>query len=210
MIYFFKRYFFKYHFFILSGVLISLTGIILLYNPNIIKKNSVFVNYIYCALKGNWSSGSNSGKGNNLDLNLAKPGDILLGGKPGTGWGHFSHAALYLGDGYILQGFVDWGVTLGKAQRYHEYDWACILRVKVSPEGKFKAINYALEQRSKAFHILALKPGERYWNCTKIVWAAYKKAGVNLDSKNDLWITPDAIFNSPNVEVVASEGGEGE
>jgi uncharacterized protein YycO len=62
------------------------------------------------------------------------------------------------------------------------------------------AVEYARAQIGKIFHPLAFKPGDQYWNCTKIIWKAYAENGVDLDALNDVWLTPDAFLNSPWVE----------
>jgi uncharacterized protein YycO len=157
-------------------------------------------------LEGKTSTGVFSGRPNSLDFSTAEPGDILLAGDHGGSYGHFTHAGLYLGQGMVLEGYVDCGVSRQWEGHYRYYDWACIMRVKIPPEQRQAALDYALQQENKTFYPIAFKSGERYWNCTKVIWAAYLKQGVDLDSKNDLWVTPDSIYHSQMLEIVTSSG----
>lgn len=144
---------------------------------------------------------------NNLPLDQLEPGDILLGGWPGCAYGHFSHAGLYLGDNRVLESYVDTGVTVNSVSHYSDYTYACILRVKADQKVKQRAIDYALKQQGKLFYPVSFKNDERYWNCSKIIWKAYQREGINIDAANDIWIPPDNFYQSDQVMIVALKGG---
>lgn len=200
-------WFFRYYPLILSGTFLLLLSMILTCNPGYLARlpETVPACYFRNAVQGRVGSGYFGGSGNQIDFSMLKPGDILLGGKPGGAYGHFTHAGLYLGEGQVIEGYVDCGVTRQEVECYHRYDWACILRVKAPDDVRKKAVEYASRQEGKLFYPGAFKPGERYWNCTKLIWAAYYRQGIDLDSGQDLWITPDAICHSSWVMVVARE-----
>lgn len=143
---------------------------------------------------------------NGLDLKKAEPGDIILGGNRNGAWGHFSHMALYIGQGQVLEGYCDYGVTVQPALHFQNYDSACILRVKTSVKNRQIAVRYALRQLKRPVYVLALKKGDRTMNCGKLVWASYMKCGIDLDSFRDVVVLPDSVYCSPHVERIAFTG----
>lgn len=144
---------------------------------------------------------------NDISFSELEPGDILLGGWPGCAYGYFSHAGLYLGNQEVLESYIDTGVTVNSVAHYRDYTRACILRVKVDDKIKQRAIEYALKQQGKIFYPVSFKNDERYWNCSKIIWKAYQQQGIDLDAGNDLWIPPEAFYQSTRVEIIAIKGG---
>ncbi|MGI6486998.1 MAG: hypothetical protein GX964_09825 [Syntrophomonadaceae bacterium] len=200
--------FFRYYPLVLTGVVIILAAAIMVANPGYLHSlpQSVTACYIGNFCQGNVGTGYFTGRGNQLDFDRLHPGDILLGGKPGGAYGHFTHAGLYLGDNQVLEGYVDCGISRQPVNHYHRYDWACILRVQIPEKNRQQALAYALGQEFKPFYPAAFKPGERLWNCTKLIWAAYQRQGVDLDSNDDLWITPDAMYHSAHVQIIDQRG----
>ena len=202
------KLFFRCYYWFLTGCIVVLIAVILLLNPAYqpTASHSALITYIRSALQGDLAIGVFSGQPNRLDFTQLQVGDILLGGNPGGSYGHFTHAGLYLGQGQVLEGYVDCGLSRQLVEHYRNYDWACILRVKLPEAARAVAAEYARQREGRIFYPMAFKPGERYWNCTKIIWAAYQEQGIDLDPFNDLWVTPDALYQSPWVEVVDSEG----
>lgn len=156
--------------------------------------------------QGYFGSGIPSGRGNELDLSDIQPGDILLGGYDGATYGKFTHAAIYEGEGIAWQGWLSSGVSQVSIERFRYYDRACILRVNTDSENRRQAVEMVAGWDGQLFFPLAFKPGDRVWNCTKIIWEAYRRLGVDLDSGDDLWITPDNMYRSPRVSVIAQSG----
>ena len=202
------RIFFKYYLLILSGVSFSLGIAILCLTPDGLglTKRSVAVTFVQGFLKGHPPTGVYTGRRNRLDFSRLEPGDILLAGKPQAAYGHFTHAGLYLGQGDVLEGYVDCGLSRQPVTHYHSYDWACILRVELPPLERARVLEFATAQEFKPFYPAAFKPGQRYWNCTKIIWTAYQQVGLDLDPNVDLWVSPDALYFSPWVHVITAEG----
>jgi len=156
--------------------------------------------------RGSVGPGVPSGRGNHLPLNDLRPGDILLGGNDGSTYGSYTHAAIYAGAGRAWQGWLSTGVSPVAATRFREYDRACILRVKTDPRKRLQAAAMVGSWEGQVFYPLAFKPGDRIWNCTKIIWEAYRRMGLDLDAGRDLWVTPDNFYRSPLVTIVAEDG----
>lgn len=156
--------------------------------------------------QGKVGAGNPSGRGNDLPLHLLEPGDIILGGNNGSVYGTYTHAAVYAGDDQVWHGWMTSGISRASMYDALDYDRACILRVKASPEIREKAVK-AIERRSGyLFYPLAFNNGDRIWNCTKIIWKAYLEQGIELDAYHDLWLTPDQMYKSPSVSVIAESG----
>lgn len=191
-------------------LLLPLFILVLLFSVGIVSgfsaRNSIAGSYLSNLLTGKESTGSWAGVPNHIDLSEAKPGDILLAGNSSAAYGHFTHAGIIVDTNMLLEGYADCGIVLAPASRYRNYDWACLLRVQVSEPQQSAAVVYALAQQGKTFYPGAFKPNEQLWNCTKLIWSAYRQVGVDLDPNRDLWITPDALYQSPFVKVIASSG----
>ncbi|MGE5397349.1 MAG: hypothetical protein ACM3MK_07415 [Chitinophagales bacterium] len=150
--------------------------------------------------------GSPSGRGNSLNVDLLQPGDIILGGNNGSTYGRFTHAAIYQEKGYAWDGWLDAGVRQMKVSEFLDYDRACILRVKTNKLVKTRAVSYVAAQKGKLFYPLTFKKGERIWNCTKTIWQAYHRQGIDLDNGEDIWVVPDNLYNSSEVLVIDQSG----
>lgn len=144
--------------------------------------------------------------GNDISFKDIEVGDIILGGYPGCAYGRFSHAAIYVGKGNVIEGYLDSGITLNSVEHFRDYSEAAILRVKTSEEAKLAAADYARRNENGMFFPLAFKPGERIWNCTKIIWQAYMIQGIDLDSVGDIWVAPDSFYASPWVNIIEERG----
>jgi len=161
--------------------------------------NSVICTYVKSFLQGEIGPGYGQAKTQSLGSIDIEPGDIILGGWDNCAYGEYSHAGLYIGGDKVLEAYVDYGITLQPLQHYLDYNHLCILRVDAPLEVKANAISYALQQQKKLFYPLAFKKGDRYWNCTKLIWKAYHLNGIELDAINDIWIAPDSFRNSRSV-----------
>ncbi|MDO4540725.1 MAG: YiiX/YebB-like N1pC/P60 family cysteine hydrolase [Syntrophomonadaceae bacterium] len=130
------------------------------------------------------------------------PGDILLGGYLACSYGRYTHAALYVGEGEVIEAYMDLGVVQQSMNHFRNYDYYAILRPKVGDEVKTAAIQYAASKCGQLFYPLAFNRDERYWNCTKIIWKAYEVQGADMDPIGDLWLSPDAFKGSTLAEVL--------
>lgn len=162
--------------------------------------------YIHSALSGNLGYGDPMRFHNNISFEGLEPGDIILGAYPNCAYGHYSHAALYVGSGQIIEGYADLGLTRQSIEHFREYPQICLLRVKADAAIKRAAVDYATLQLGEVFYPVAFKSGERSWNCSKIMWKAYAMQGLNFDEHQDLWVPPDSFYNSPHVTVLREIG----
>ncbi len=162
-------------------------------------QSSVIYTYAQNFLKGEIGPGYGYASSEPFDKTNLEPGDILLGGWSNCAYGEYSHAGLYLGNDEVLEAYIDYGITTQPLQHYLNYSNLCILRIKAPSETKAQAIAYASQQKKKIFYPLAFKKGERFWNCTKLIWKAYAINQIDLDEINDIWIAPDSFRNSMHV-----------
>ena len=177
-------------------------------NHHLLTNRSGSVIYTYTAsfAKGDIGTGYGSPTPGLVPFSQLEPGDIVLGGWPNTAYGQFSHAGLYLGDHKVLEGYVDYGLSIQDLNTYEHYSRICLLRVNAPAEAKANAVTYALEKEKKMFYPLAFKSGDRLWNCTKIIWRAYADQGIDLDEIGDLWIAPESLAQSRWVSVIYEKG----
>jgi uncharacterized protein YycO len=189
-------------------IFLILAAVILFDNRGLVfgSHNSVVYTYAHSLLQGEIGSGyGQPGRVPVSFVNL-EPGDIVLGGWPNCSYGRFSHAGLYLGNNQVLEGYVDYGLSIQPLSHYLDYSEVCLLRVEANQTVKKAAVDYAMAQEGKMFYPVAFKSGDRIWNCTKIIWQAYKIQGIDLDNLNDLWIAPESFMQSTQVKVIYEKG----
>ncbi|NLB89293.1 MAG: hypothetical protein GX790_08735 [Syntrophomonadaceae bacterium] len=182
-------------------IYISLSNWTLLHEPDNLTKL-----YLNNLAQGNFGFGLAANYNNGISFLGIEPGDIIVGGFPQCAYGRFSHAGLYIGDKLVLESYGDLGVTIQPIDHYWEYSEIAILRVDTTPEIKEQVISYVKNHEGGLFYPVAFKPGERIWNCTKIIWKAYLEYGIDLDANEDLWISPDAFYDSPLTTVIREKG----
>lgn len=144
---------------------------------------------------------------NSFDYSEAglEPGDIIIGGNPGCSWGHWTHAALYVGDGMVVDTLLRHGVHLQPVERFaHAYQQAGVLKVNLPRAVKERAVREAMAIHGKPFNLLAGRYANGWFYCTLVVWYAYNKAGYDLDPKGGYWVVPDRFVDSPAVTLYAS------
>lgn len=148
------------------------------------------------------------GEYNEFDFSRLEPGDIVLGGNTGSSWGHWTHAALYLGDGQVMDTFLQTGVAPRPVTAYNEYySHAGALRVKLPQAVKEQAVAHARRLQGRPFYLLAPRGSDTLFYCTKVVWYVYQQLGYNLDPEGAYWVVPDRIYQSPLVEPLPPFGG---
>jgi len=167
---------------------------------------SVVFTYVNSFVNGQIGSGYGTAQYEPLSPGSLEAGDIVLGGWNNCAYGKYSHAGLYIGNNQVLEGYVDYGLTVQPLEHYMDYVNLCLLHIKAAPQIKKQAVSYALKHEGDMFYPVAFKSGERYWNCSKIIWKAYQNNGINLDEINDLWIAPDAFCRSRYAYCVYKRG----
>jgi len=151
-------------------------------------------------LSGQIGAGTWHGSPNAFDFSRLEPGDIVIGGNPGASWGHYTHATLYLGEGQVMETLLRQGVSLGPVTRYNDYTWAGALRVRVPAEVRAAAVAAARRLAGLPFYLLAPRRSPEWFYCSKIVWWAYRQAGVDLDPAGGFWMVPDRFFQCDRIE----------
>lgn len=144
-------------------------------------------------------------------------GDIIVTASIHVSWWRYGHAALVV-DGE--RGLVLEAISMGTKSKYGGLaDFAkfanfLVLRPKVDKETKGEITAYAKENLldipyrltvgvfSKKYKETAIKSTQ----CAHLVWYAYKKFGVDLDSTGGGVVKPQDIANSPHVELVQAVG----
>lgn len=170
-------------------------------------QDSSMYTYINNLRYGNIGYGSeSSSQGNNISFDELEIGDIIVGGYPGCAYGRFSHAAIYIGNGQVIEGYLDTGISIHSIEHFWDYSQIALLRVEAADEVKLAATEYAKQNEGDMFFSLAFKEGDRIWNCTKIIWQAYIEQGLDLDSVGDIWVAPDSFYNSSKVTIIEERG----
>ncbi|AAB89740.1 YiiX/YebB-like N1pC/P60 family cysteine hydrolase [Archaeoglobus fulgidus] len=146
-------------------------------------------------IPGDWT-----GDGNNLDLSVLQPGDILLC-RGCAGWledtfgnivGHWHHAAMYIGNGQMVEAWKD-GVRVVSVSMARNADEVAVYRVKTSNDIKSKAVSWALTKVGLPYDYKWLTYvggkevyGKSYY-CSELIWAAYKANGGPDIDQNPGW-----------------------
>lgn len=170
--------------------------------------NAVMYSYLASLREGKVGYGFAVVHNNGISFSGLQPGDILLGGYPDCAYGRFSHAGIYVGQGQVIESFGDLGVNIQPVQHFNNYTEVCLLKVNASPEIKSQVVDYIKKYEGQMFYPLAFKPGEKLWNCSKIIWKAYIEQGINLDPAGDIWIAPDVFYSSSDVYIIREKGRE--
>jgi len=186
---------------------LKLAGKVELQDLQSLRQPTALVQVLAAAGRGKFGIGDYDNIPNNLDLSDLQPGDIILGGNPGGSYGRYAHAGFYIGNDQVVDMYTSDGVYVACAEVYRNYTWAAVLRVKASPEIRAAAAAYAKRQVGAPFFILAPKSDDGLWYCSKLVWYAYYRNGIDLDSfHNSYWVVPDAILLSPKTTLVSFAG----
>lgn len=139
---------------------------------------------------GEWT-----GDGNNLNLGVLQPGDIILC-RGCAGWledtfgnivGYWHHAAMYIGNGQMVEAWKN-GVRVVSVDMVRNADEVAVYRVSTSSSIKQKAINWALTKVGLPYDYQWLTYiggkevyGSSYY-CSELIWAAYlANGGPDID-----------------------------
>lgn len=146
---------------------------------------------------------------NGFDFSTAalEPGDIILGHNPGNSWGYWTHAALYVGDGMVVDTLLRYGVHLERVDRFaHAYQRAGVLKISATPAEKAQAVRVARSLLGHPFNLLSGRHQAGWTYCTKVAWYAYDQAGVDIDPGGGNWVVPDNFVRGPRAaSLTASE-----
>uniref|UniRef100_A0A7J2TH29 Uncharacterized protein n=1 Tax=Archaeoglobus fulgidus TaxID=2234 RepID=A0A7J2TH29_ARCFL len=164
-----------------------------------------------------------SGDGNNLDLSVLKPGDIILC-RGCAGWledkfgsivGYWRHAAMYIGNGQMIEAWKD-GVRVVSVSMVRNADEVAVYRVKTTDTVRNNAISWALTKVGLPYDYKWLTyvggkevEGNSYY-CSELIWAAYLKAGGPDIDQNPGWswrygynVAPQELADDSDTYLVA-------
>ncbi|GGI98007.1 hypothetical protein GCM10010885_04520 [Alicyclobacillus cellulosilyticus] len=138
---------------------------------------------------------------------LAEPGDVLVFHNPHCAYGYWSHAVLYAGGGWVIDAtdFVR-GTTLRPLSVFQYYEKAALLRPAVPAAVRRQSARIAQAYVGRMYDPFAPLSDDRRQYCSKLVWTAYRRAGVTLCPPK-AWIVPDDLYQSRLLQVVAKAGG---
>jgi uncharacterized protein YycO len=172
-----------------------------------LREPTAWVEVLAAAGRGEFGIGDFDNTPNSLVTSDLQAGDIILGGNPGGSYGRYTHAGFYIGNDQVVDMYTSDGVYVTDVETYRNYTWVAVLRVKTSPEIRAAAVNYVIGQVGAPFFILAPKADDGLWYCSKLVWYAYYRNGIDLDAfHNSYWIVPDAILSSPKTTLISFTG----
>lgn len=159
--------------------------------------------------EGAFGVGYWDGEYNEFDFTQLEPGDLVLGGNTGSSWGHWTHAAIYIGDGMVMDNFLRTGVAPRPVTAYNVYySHAGALRVKLPSDVKQRAVERAKSLVGRPFHMLAPRHSTSLFYCSKIAWWSYAEEGYDLDPEGAFWVVPDRVAESDLVEPIMPTRGQ--
>ncbi|MBQ8884932.1 MAG: hypothetical protein IJY62_00945 [Clostridia bacterium] len=150
-----------------------------------------------------------------VGLCALEPGDIIVTDATHVVCWRFGHAGLVLSaSGDMAESFGIGTVSaVSDASVFQDYASFMVLRPKVSAEKKAEITAYArknligLPYRVAAGVLSKKNPKKaKGTQCAHLVWYAYKKFGIDLDSNGGGVVKPQDMANSPYVEVVQVYG----
>lgn len=145
-----------------------------------------------------------------------EPGDILVSSTTSVSWWRYGHAALVVsGESGLIVESIAPGTNskINYASSFNDIRDFMILRPKADAQTKAKVVDYAMKNLigipySLTAGIFTPKYAEtlKSSQCAHLVWYAYKKFGIDLDSTGGRVVKPRDMACSPEVELVQAYG----
>ena len=143
-------------------------------------------------------------------------GDILVTSTTRVSWWRYGHAALVVdGEKKVILESIAPGIDskLNYASEFADLANFLVLRPKLTAETKQAVVRYAIdEMRGMPYGMTRGVLSKKYpetlktTQCAHLVWYAYKKFGVDLDSNGGGIVKPQDMALSKHVEVVQAYG----
>ena len=160
------------------------------------------------------------GSGNDLDLSILQPGDIIIYGAYSRDFnppdlvgllgpvlellliyllgGRCGHTAVYVGEGKLVEGLP---ITIRKVdyEIVHTAGSVEVYRVKTTEGIKGKAVKFCESKVGVSYGILHCLPlfypiakhvEGEQYYCSELAWAAYKSAGIDINAYPELHLSP--------------------
>jgi len=146
------------------------------------------------------------GHPNHANYSPLKPGDILVCHNAHGGYGYWTHAVLYVGNGRTVDAnnFVR-GTELKSVKDYENYDSVEFLRVRVSARIRNHVMKNALANVGKPYDPFGGVRDTHSEYCSKLIWQLYAQEGVLLVVPS-VWVLPDDLVHSKLVQQVSLQG----
>lgn len=147
-------------------------------------------------------SGCYQGHPNHAVFDSLDPGDILFCHDDGGGYGYYTHCAMYVGNGTVVESSnFRQGTQELPIDNFHFYDDVNVMRLRCPYTLRQSAARYALAQVDKGYNIFGgLQDGMSMY-CSKLIWSAYHSQGVDL-CPSSRWILPDDLAVSSKLDNV--------
>lgn len=136
-----------------------------------------------------------------IDATQLELADVIVAARAGTPYGYFSHVGVVTGPNQTLGQHPAYGIDLMPLDVLVDYDDIRVLRAALTPAQRGEVAAFARSLDGAPFHVLALKHDVHWWSCTKAVWAAYQRVGIDLAPERDL-VAPDDIAASPHLRTI--------
>lgn len=120
------------------------------------------------------------------------PGDVLVTRAPGSVYGYWSHATVYLGAGEVLGHDLLRGIFVEPLAGFSWYERVLVLRPHASAEQRAAVVEFSRSLVGRPFHLAAHPADPRQWSCAKAAMFAWASAGIAI-SDGRFWPTPDAL-----------------
>ncbi|MFW5859098.1 MAG: hypothetical protein ACOCYP_03675 [Planctomycetota bacterium] len=148
-----------------------------------------------------------------IDPECLEPGDILLGARPGSPYGYWTHVALCLEPDLFLGQDLHAGFYLESLEQLLErrgiggpaYQHVKVMRVRCDPAVRRRAAAYGRTMLCTTFHTMAHKRDPRIATCATAVWKAYAREGIDLVPQRTL-LVPSDFASGESLEPVLETG----
>lgn len=125
-----------------------------------------------------------------------EPGDVLVTRSPGSVYGYWSHATVYLGAGQVLGHDLLRGIFVEDLAGFVSYERVLVLRPSVAASQQAAVVAFSRNLVGRPFHLAAHPRDPRQWSCAKAALAAWASVGVRIGDGR-FWPTPDALAAGP-------------
>jgi uncharacterized protein YycO len=187
----------RFEWIVISGIVLGFIGIILCPSRFVQESRTLVLlqSTMRALIKGN-ITGTYQGHPNHADFGLLEPGDILVCHNRNCGYGYWTHVALYVGNGQVVESSnFTFGTHLNQVNKFHFYDEIGILRVNTNKEIKNRVIKRAFQEIGKPYDIFSSINDVSSEYCSKLIWNVYFHEGIVL-CKPEPWILPDDLAKS--------------
>lgn len=175
--------------------------------PKLLNKhpNLLFLHTVSRAVLHGHLDGQHIKHSNSVDFSgNAEPGDIILCHNEGSGYGYWTHSAIYIGNNQAVdsEDFAN-GTQIVHVKKYREYDRVAIFRGGVSDVIGQQIAKSAIYKAGKPYDPFSSLTDRQSEYCSKLIWQVYKANGIDINTLKS-WILPDDIADSRKLHMIVS------